>query len=328
MTRVPRHARRVAALCLGVLAVLPAPAPHAEERVVGRETRTTQVVTFRGTTLWSSYRNGAYRLVLHRDGLTRALPAQPRPVPFDVDLGPDAQGRIDVVYSRCAEEATSSRVARGCDLFRYDLGSGRETRLRDTARRGHSETSPSIWRTRIAFARHRDPRDRRVPVLDRLRARDRAGREWRIAGGTPAGASIADADGQAHRLDLEGTRLAFDWTYTADRCQTSSLDDEQEGFPSGSEVWFSRIGGRSRRVASGCSDDGTYAYTPSLTDGLLVYTDASSERAQRVAVSPADGVRRGSAPLPRATVSASTHGDTTAIVTSVGERFEVVLRES
>jgi len=59
-----------------------------------------------------------------------------------------------------------------------------------------------------------------------------------------------------------------------------------------------------------------------------VYTDASSERAQRVAVSPADGVRRGSAPLPRATVSASTHGDTTAIVTSVGERFEVVLRES
>ncbi len=298
----------------------------ADQPSVVREDRFTEVVTFRGVTVWSSFREGRYRLVAQRDGKTRVLRLRSRSVPFDVDLGPDRRDRVVAVYSRCAEEVRASRIARGCDLYRYDFRSRREVRLASTARRGHSETSPSIWRSRVAFARYRDPRDTREPVLDRLYVQDAHGRETRVRGGTPAGASIADADGQAGRLDLVGTRLAFDWTYTADRCVSNSGDDREIELPSGSEVWMLRLGGMRRLVSSGCSDDGTYAFAPSLTVGLFAFVSAMRDRVEHVFLSASGGPPRRVQVLPPNTLYASTDGSVTALSRRAGERYEVVIR--
>ncbi|MGI8623567.1 MAG: hypothetical protein ACR2NB_08780, partial [Solirubrobacteraceae bacterium] len=83
-----------------------------------------------------------------------------RSVGFDADVGPDANGAPVIVYSRCRREPAVTLIggqgdwqtARGCDLYRYSLATRRETKLHHVSSVRSSETTPSIWRGRIAFS--------------------------------------------------------------------------------------------------------------------------------------------------------------------------------
>jgi hypothetical protein len=97
---------------------------------------------------------------------------EPRPTPFDVDLGPD--GTV-AVYSRCARglrrhipTPPDQRPARsnGCDLYLFSFATGIETKLRSSR---VDEYWPSVWGDRIAFVRgypaRRDPDRTATPHL-------------------------------------------------------------------------------------------------------------------------------------------------------------------
>src|SRR3954452_7092976 len=103
--------RSLAALaCCATVAAPAVPAvPHAEF-TIAETARPTPVSAYAGRLVWSQYDAalGAFRLMeTHASpsgSQTTALPVPPRAVPFDADVGPDADGAATVVYSRCATE--------------------------------------------------------------------------------------------------------------------------------------------------------------------------------------------------------------------------------
>ena len=88
--------------------------------------------------------------------------------------GSDADGNPVVVYSRCAQEppnlsgspggtdfgagpSSDWQTARGCDVFELSLtGRPVEHKLTAASSKTQSETTPSMWRGGLAFARHAD----------------------------------------------------------------------------------------------------------------------------------------------------------------------------
>ena len=89
-------------------------------------------------------------------------------MPFDVDLGPDTEGRTVATYSRCRKEPPRRAPitgnilaiqlyawskARGCDIYMFAFETGAEVRVRYASTRGASEFLPTVWTDRIAFAR-------------------------------------------------------------------------------------------------------------------------------------------------------------------------------
>jgi hypothetical protein len=192
----------------------------------------TAVSAWGGHVVWSAYdpAAGVYRLTDRSAAGVRVLPVAARPVPFDADVGPDARGRPTVVYSRCRVEGVpfvrpgwygTFRNGSGCDVFMFGLGGGGGERRPkggvDTAR--ESETTPSIWRGRIAFARRaeRGGLRRHVP---RLYVQARSGRPRLIhaIGGMipcdprhPAATQCPRVEATSLATDLSSRYLAFGW---------------------------------------------------------------------------------------------------------------------
>lgn len=73
--------------------------------------------------------------------------------PFDPDLGPAGRGRVVAVYERCR------KGFRSCDLYRLDVASGRERKVRAVSTRGGSEFGASVWGERYAFVRESRSRE-------------------------------------------------------------------------------------------------------------------------------------------------------------------------
>ena len=220
------------------------------------ETRPSTISSYGSYLAWSSYdaRRSVYRLYLH-DG-RRSAPAagvRPRKAPFDVDLGPDAHGRPVAVYSRCRVEPYEGEVrspflwwyrhgpwdGRGCDVYRYDLGKGRERRARGASSRGWSEYLPSIWGTRLVFAR----RNRQWVTELRLRAR-RTGRSKAL----PEGQGPDDPGTMA--LDLRGRRLVFYRRALATRRHCGPLDPEEQDEGTRSQLWSVDVVTKRKRLLS------------------------------------------------------------------------------
>ncbi|HXD56891.1 MAG TPA: hypothetical protein VN606_03190 [Thermoleophilaceae bacterium] len=178
------------------------PRSEPPEDVIGRTPAATRVSAFGGRAAWSVFDPATklYSLVTWTEGLSSPQPTRvkPRRVPFDVDLGPNSRDAVVAVYSRCRHEPSG-----GCDLYVYDFGSRRESRIRSTTVRGGSEFLPTIWRSRIAFARVWEKRKRKVSYIytRRLTRRDRS---QRLAGGS---------SGTPTSLDLRGSRLALTWGF-------------------------------------------------------------------------------------------------------------------
>ena len=125
-----------------------------------------KIAAFGAWVVWSVGSPGGFRLMGAHDGRVATLPVRPRRLPFDVDLGTDGHGHTVATYSRCSRS--------GCRVRVLDLATGAERLAGVPHRRGDSDTFPSMWSGRIAFARHRgavdrvllwSPRARRVTVL-------------------------------------------------------------------------------------------------------------------------------------------------------------------
>lgn len=129
------------------LLLMAGPAQAAVPSVnVSPDPTAANVAAYGGTLAWSRRApSGEYRLVLRKAGIISDATVRPFRHPVDADLGPGRRGGAVAVYARC-------RSSRRCDLYRLDLGSGRERKLRSLAG-GRPEFVPSTWRGRYAFGR-------------------------------------------------------------------------------------------------------------------------------------------------------------------------------
>lgn len=237
--------RRASLLTLVLAAsALPA-APSQADETIASLTRPTSVSALDGRVVWSEYdaAQRMYFLTQHMNGVTARLPIRSRAVPFDVDLGPDAEGRTVATYSRCRHEPpardrrTGNAIARqmfqwsrarGCDIYMFAFETGAEVRVRYVSTRGASEFLPSVWTDRIAFARVFERRRGRAGKRAYLYVRPNSlmasngprGRSERMPAGARARGSFCSGRPSRCRvivepgptaLDLRTRRLAFSW---------------------------------------------------------------------------------------------------------------------
>ena len=262
-------------------ALAPAAAPaqsqpaSTDPSVLASLERATVVGAAGGWTAWSAYEGGVYRLVTRSpQGETKTTAVAPRRVPFDLDLGTDAAGRVVAAYSRCTREPTlvgganatapNYTSAKGCRISVLDLVTQAERRLPLSAG-SSSDVLPSVGGSRIAFVA--------VPKARRLRGkaqlRWRAGRSTRsrlLDTGVRRTGPPTVSGGPAG-VDTDGRRVAAVWRYQ---------DEEFNDFNS-----VLRVGtftGRPRQVAYGvngeaCSYDQVLA--PTLSGGSVFFVETN-----------------------------------------------------
>ena len=91
-----------------------------------------------------------------RDGDVTRLPINaPTRDLGGLDLGPGRQGGTEAVYEACRDVTSMGEGSSECDIYRYEFHSHRTSRVRGASSRRYEETSPSVWRGRIAFVRSR-----------------------------------------------------------------------------------------------------------------------------------------------------------------------------
>ena len=226
--------RRLALLLLLLPAAFSTAAPAAgADELIATVARPTPISTLDGRIVWSDYDPVAKRYFLTQriSGVTSRLPVDPRSVPFDVDLGPDADGKPVAAYSRCRHEPPPRspprgalaqlpewRLGRGCDLYLYSFEQGREVLVRFASTRSSSEFLPTVWTDRIAFARRFERRKGRagrraflyVRPNSLFTSQGRNGHTLRLPGGPGTGAGPT-------ALDLATRRLTFGWDSTDPR---------------------------------------------------------------------------------------------------------------
>src|SRR4051812_43163644 len=88
--------RRLLLAALTLTALAPATASaqgSAGGAVLARVDRPTPIAAYSGRVVWSQRVPGTetFQLISAFNGVTSAVPIAPRAVPFDVDLGPDAE---------------------------------------------------------------------------------------------------------------------------------------------------------------------------------------------------------------------------------------------
>jgi hypothetical protein len=271
---------------LAVVITLLAAAPALADETVATVAAPAPLSTHAGRIAWSSFdpARNAYVLMTEVGGVTSEVPIRPRTVPFDVDLGPDVNGDTIAAYSRCTREPPRRnpaignvftqlpdwRLGRGCDLYKFDFATGRESRIATANSPSASEFMPSIWEGRVAFARVYERRHGVAgerPYLY-VRALEGAGRSVRIPAGTRSRDRFCTG-GRPRRckrlvepgptaLDLWGRRLALGW---------------DSGGPS-STVYLETIHGRHAtkklisRVSSG-ETEGDEIESPAIVNGQL-----------------------------------------------------------
>lgn len=157
------HGRVACAAALAFAAALPASA--SADEAVTELGRTTSIAAYGGWAAWSAYDEvtGTYALMLRdpRGDVQQAEVVQ-KPTPWDVQLGPDARGRIVAIYARCG--------ARDCGLSRFDVTAtaARAQELRSVSSGAFVEAAPAIWRSTVVFTRRIRGCD--VPYVKDLRS--------------------------------------------------------------------------------------------------------------------------------------------------------------
>lgn len=156
----------VAALAGGVLVSSAAAEPPTP--VLAAVSAETPISAGGGWLLWSVPVSGGWGLDAFHDGHTEALPVASRPQPFDVNVGTNAHGAAVATFSRCTRtpkmrdvgetqvpggSLLEPRSGAGCRIHVLDLSTGHERRLGIPDPVGASDTTPSMWRGRVVFAR-------------------------------------------------------------------------------------------------------------------------------------------------------------------------------
>lgn len=321
-------ARLLAPLAL-LLAV--APAAHAADRVIARVDAPTPIAADRGLVAYSVRAGGdGFALVLRTStGVTTRAPVPTRSVPFDVDLGPDADGRTVAVYSRCDREppvgaggAFQYHLGRGCDVYRFDVVAGRERRVAAASSPTASEYWPSIWRERIAFGRTYD-RKRDYPYVyvkdlgGGASRRQPGGQRERCSRNRRTRRLVCSDDRRSAPMALElfGPRLAFGWRF--------------QGFGEGAsyELRLDTVSGRGRARRVAAAGDGGLTQTtvgwPAFEAGRLYWPlscfgDGSGcprrYALQRLAYGADNAVAARARPPERDTLSHDRDGGTTYVL--------------
>jgi hypothetical protein len=115
-----------------------------------------------GWVVWSVPVAGGWGLEGRHLGAVSALAVAPRPQPFDLSVGSSQTGGPVVTFSRCTKTPGGAAfglgflaplTGRGCRVRVLDLKTGRESTPAIPHPAGASDTTPSMWRGRVAFAR-------------------------------------------------------------------------------------------------------------------------------------------------------------------------------
>src|SRR5690349_18903598 len=148
---------RIAPLLAGAVAALAALAlpTVAAADTIATPGAPTAVREFAGTVVYSQFdaASNQYFLTVRRAGATapERLPVAPSARTFDADIGPDSNGNPELIYQRCSPPPG---VPTGCDLFVFSLtGTGGERPVNNANDPDHNDTSPTLWRGRIAWSR-------------------------------------------------------------------------------------------------------------------------------------------------------------------------------
>ena len=196
-----------------VVAVVAAfgPPPAVADTVLSVEPSAPKISAAGDAAAWSTYDTaaGAWFLVIRQNGVLERAAVAPRSVPFDVDLGRDADGRLVAAYSRCDRDPQFfAPTGRGCDLYAYDLATGLERKLQAPSSAAASEYMPSLAAGRVAFGRVHDRRPGAAGVRTEVYVRPlHRGSARRLPGGTRNDDDRTGLTG----LDLDAHRLAVAW---------------------------------------------------------------------------------------------------------------------
>lgn len=313
-----------------LLAVAPAPA-QAADTVLAPAANTAGITAYDGHVVLSRRDPASNRWALVRwhAGVVDVLPVPERSVPFDADAGPDAAGDPVVVYSRCAHDppnlsgspggtdfgagpAPDWQTARGCDLYELPLtGTPTEHELTTAGSERRSETTPSMWRGGLAFARHADG----SAVTKLLYLPKDATRPGALGGGSVQTCTRSCSPLMVHdsvdQLDVGPARATFLWRLSGGSVGGTGIDWELRA--------ASLKGGQSTLLDSGeisgaCGFSLPSAATAETGDGLISYLDAGSAcdvtATHFATIDPVTGAR-GVAPTPGGlAVGAVRDGDT------------------
>jgi hypothetical protein len=230
MFRLRVLAAAAVALVCGALASSVAAAPSAS--ALASVTAETPISAGGGWLLWSVPVSGGWGLEAFHEGRTEPLPVAPRPQPFDASVGTDAHGAAVATFSRCHHTPTMRDVGEtqalggslvepqsgaGCRIHVLELASGRESQPPIPDPAGASDTTPSMWRGSVVFARkapgHGDVWQVMLwsPVHPRSLATLRHGA---IPPRCPAerdGCRVRPAHGEVEALDRDGGLVTFLW---------------------------------------------------------------------------------------------------------------------
>jgi hypothetical protein len=144
---------RVAAAAALVVALTTA-SPALGDTLLHADPTAENLTGFGGVLMWSrTDAAGRHHLAQRVGAIVSDAPVGPSRHPFEPDLGPGRRGRVVAVYQRCRAGF------RRCDVYRLDVGSGRERRVRSVSTRAGSEFAPSVWGDRYAFVREAPQRE-------------------------------------------------------------------------------------------------------------------------------------------------------------------------
>jgi len=259
--------------CLALAASPALATAQAPETVLATMTRATVVGAAGGWTAWSEPQDGRYVLVTRAPDGTVSRPAiTPRGVPFDIDLGTNAQGRVVAAYSRCVAEPRPTGGAnatgpqwtsgQGCSLHILDLAAGTERALKRRAANA-SEVLPSVSGRTIAYVAVRKARKQRGKAFLLVRGTDR---DTVLDSGPRRAASPGFAEGPTS-IDTDGVRVTSAWRYA---------DREFNSFES--DLRVQRIGGKPKSVAGASNNDICNYETvlaPTLTGATVTFLDTT-----------------------------------------------------
>ena len=273
-----------------IAAILITTVPAVADQTIATVGAPSPVSAFGGRLAWSAFDpvQKNYRLMTQAGGAVTVVPVAPRIVPFDVDLGPGENGDTVAAYSRCRRDpprrnpAIGNAIAqlpdwprgRGCDLFRFDFATGRESKIKAASSARASEFLPSVWKRGIAFARVYERRKGRAgdraylyvrragaPSPSRVPAGSRSKQKF-CSGGKPRRCRLLPEPGPT-ALDLAGARLAFGWDSGGVIGPTSAVYLETIGTNSAHRTLISR-------VDSG-DIQGSEIVSPQVVDGQVTW---------------------------------------------------------
>lgn len=230
--------------------------------LLGKVSRGTALSAYDRWIVWSSYdaQVARFRLVLFEVGKgARALSVRPQLGAFDADIGPDANGRPIIVFTRCVGLASEHQ---DCDVVRLDPVSGRERLVPGASTQRASEYMPRVWRDRVVFFREVRYRPG-VPFVS-LKPQLRTVQDGDRHSTAILGARFPTYGGSMvypEALDVRGTRMV----YTAEDAYGADCPpgEDPSGGPAFYDTWLVDLARRrQRRIDNSC-------YAPGLEGPTL-----------------------------------------------------------